>query len=134
LFSPLVRSEFGDLLGILEGVGLVSLSTSLPVSSPIKGGKRTFSRSASFKAGKTQGQGQEVKLVEDVRVEEALRGLGIGVGVDVSDVKEEEVRAIWHRELTRLGKESKVKKEENDKENKEKPSDTTKVFGDANED
>jgi hypothetical protein len=37
-------------------------------------------------------QGQVVRLVADVRVEEVLRGLTVGSGIEPADVKEEEVK------------------------------------------
>ena len=123
-FSPVGRSEFGDVLGMLEGAGLVSLSTPSTATPAGKGGKRAFARSASFGGSKTQGQAQVARLVEDTRVEEALRGLGVGVGIVPSDIKEEEVKAIWERELVRLGRELKGK-------NIKKTTDDADVFHDA---
>ena len=48
------RSRFADLLGILEGVGLVSLLSSLFTSEsgfPSGKGKKAFGHSASFGSG-----------------------------------------------------------------------------------
>ncbi|PCH43731.1 nucleoside triphosphate hydrolase protein [Wolfiporia cocos MD-104 SS10] len=113
LFAPVSRSEFGDLLGVLETVGLVLLSSAggmpgTPSKTPRKGLKRT----TSFNAGKGS---QDVRLVETVRTEEVARGLGIAAGTDASneapaavDVREEEVCAIWEREHARIARETKA--------------------------
>lgn len=108
VFTPVSRSEFGDLAGVLEGVGLISLSG---LKSPMKGGKRAFGRSASFagSASKKGGQGQ-VKLEGGVRANEVLRGMGIDGSFSSSgDIKDEEVRAIWEREKARLSRDRKAK-------------------------
>ena len=120
IFEPVSRSEFADLLGVLEGVGLVSLSSSLLTSvsgsSPSKG-KRAFGRSASFGTGLSKngaGAVGEVRLVEGVWPDEILRGLGAS-GTEVSpasddmpvDARKEEIRGIWEREKSRLTKDLK---------------------------
>ena len=100
VFVPVSRSEFGDLVGMLEVVGLARLGSSASASpSPraAAGGKRSFGRSASF-----GGAGGEVKIAEGVRAEEVLRGLG--VGGDGGDVRAEEICALWERERVRLGR------------------------------
>lgn len=109
IFEPASRSEFGDLLNMLEGVGLIALSSSLlpsVTSSPSKG-KRTFGRTASFGGGSAG----EVRLADGVWSDEVLRGLGIstaaGSAMEATDPREEEVRAIWHRENARLGRDIK---------------------------
>ncbi|PPQ99761.1 hypothetical protein CVT24_009664 [Panaeolus cyanescens] len=115
LFEPVTRSEFGDLIGVLEGAGLVSLSSSmLPTASPSKL-KRTFSRTASFGAGVMGKNGAgtvgEVRLVEGVWGDEILRGLGASnatPAVDSQDAQQEEVRAIYERESTRLARDVKA--------------------------
>jgi cell division control protein 6 len=109
LFKPVGQSEFRDLLSMLEVVGLASSAGCSAPTSPVKGGKRAFSRSASFGGSKAQGQGQVVRLVADIRVEEALRGLGVGSGIEPADVKEEEVKSIWERESARSAREVKGK-------------------------
>ena len=56
VFAPVSRSEFGDLLGMLETVGLLQLP--LPSSSPgtpSKSGKRGLSRTTSFGVGPSKG-------------------------------------------------------------------------------
>ncbi|KAI0769323.1 P-loop containing nucleoside triphosphate hydrolase protein [Trametes elegans] len=107
VFVPVSRSEFGDLAGVLEVVGLVSLSSSgSSPSTPRKSGKKAFSRSASF-AGGSQSV-QEARFVDGVRLEEVARGLGLGVDDVPADVREEEVRAIYHREQARIVREAKA--------------------------
>ena len=115
IFKPVSRSEFADLLGVLEGMGLVSLSSSLFASgsgsSPGKG-KRTFGRSASFGSGlgkNSAGAVGVVRLVEGLWADEVLRGLGAS-GSDPSpasddmpvDARKEEICRIWEQEKSRL--------------------------------
>lgn len=111
VFSPVSRSEFGDLIGMLEGIGLVSVSSSIGSSSPVKGGKRAFGRSASFGSGANKGGSTgEVKLGGGVWADEVLRGLGAG-STDPEpsgDIREEEVRDIWIRENSRLARDLKA--------------------------
>ncbi|KAF8812914.1 P-loop containing nucleoside triphosphate hydrolase protein [Phlegmacium glaucopus] len=120
IFEPVSRSEFADLMGVLEGVGLVSLSSSLlaSVSGPSPGkGKKAFGRSTSFGAGLGKngaGAVGELRLVEGVWADEILRGLG-ATGTDVLpasddmpvDARKEEIRSIWEREKSRLTKDLK---------------------------
>ncbi|KAG9220513.1 hypothetical protein CCMSSC00406_0003969 [Pleurotus cornucopiae] len=118
LFSPVSRGEFTDLLGLLEGVGLISSTGSLSclsvASTPSKTGRRNFGRTASFGGmGKAQGSGGTVQLVEGVRLDEVLRGLGVNntnneTTNDDVDPREEEVRIIWTRETTRIAKDVKA--------------------------
>ncbi|KAA1472809.1 P-loop containing nucleoside triphosphate hydrolase protein [Dentipellis sp. KUC8613] len=110
MFTPVSRSEFSDLAGILETVGLVSLSSPGGVqSSPTK---RKFGRTGSFAGGMNKGgQGQEVKFVQGIRADEVLRGLGISadrqaVAEETVDVREEEINAIWEREMMKVRKEA----------------------------
>jgi len=116
IFEPVSRSEFGDLMGVLEGVGIVSLSSSLLTAASNSGkGRKTFGRSASFGAGLGKngaGAVGEVKLVEGMWGDEVLRGLGI-TGVPTAegasvDPREEELRGIWERERVRLTKDIKA--------------------------
>lgn len=106
LFNAVSRSEFGDLAGVLEVVGLFSLSScsSLP-STPRKPGKKAFSRSASFAGGNQTAQ--EVCFVEGVRLDEVARGLGLGIADAPADAREEEVRAVYQREQARIAREAK---------------------------
>jgi cell division control protein 6 len=126
------RSEFGDLVGLLEGVGLVvcSLAASASSLSAPAGSKakRAFGRSASFRGG--GGGAGDVQLAAAVRTEEVLRGLGIGMGEAVADedVAAEEVNAIWLKENGRLARDASVR------DNKAKKERVTAGFDDAMED
>jgi cell division control protein 6 len=99
-FTPVSRSEFGDLMGVLETIGLISLST--PSIS------RKIARTSSFSSRgiksptRTQ-QNQSVAITQGVRQDEVLRGLGIGA--ETKDICEEEVEGIWKQELARIRKE-----------------------------
>ncbi|KXN90812.1 hypothetical protein AN958_03466 [Leucoagaricus sp. SymC.cos] len=113
VFDPTTRSEFGDLLNVLEGNGLVCLSSS--IGSSTGSGRKSFVRSASFGgAGKggVAGNVGSVRLVEGVWCDEILRGLGVNnvpqEDAEV-DVCEEEVKAIWQREQARTAREVKAK-------------------------
>ncbi|KIK67494.1 hypothetical protein GYMLUDRAFT_37626 [Collybiopsis luxurians FD-317 M1] len=107
LCSPVSRSEFIDLIAMLEGVGLVNVAT-VTCSSPTKMSKRSFGRSASFSSAKNKSPVTgDVRLGQGVWVDEVLRGLGID-SVDSLDIKEEEARAIWVHESSRLNKEVKA--------------------------
>jgi cell division control protein 6 len=119
IFTPVSRSEFGDILGLLETVGLLQLSgaASLP-STPSKSGKRALARSASFGGAIRAANAvtsQEVRFVEGVRTDEILRGLGIQdvhskpVASADGDVLEEEIRAVFEKERIRIVRESKSK-------------------------
>ncbi|KAG6918057.1 hypothetical protein DXG01_016713 [Tephrocybe rancida] len=115
VFDAVSRSEFGDLVGVLEGIGLVSGSDIAGAT----GAKRTFGRSASFagasgfgSAGKGKGKG-DIKLANGVRSDEVLRGLGITAAT--LDVMEEEVRAVWERESARLARDLKAIQREKDR-------------------
>ncbi|EMD37480.1 hypothetical protein CERSUDRAFT_114125 [Gelatoporia subvermispora B] len=112
LFTPVSRSEFGDLTGVLETVGLISLSSglgSLP-GTPTKSGRRGFGRSTSFNMSGSKSS-QEVAFVEGIRLDEVARGLGIvdtGAQGSAVDVREEEVCAIWERERARISREARA--------------------------
>ena len=110
IFNPVSRSEFSDLVGMLETVGLVSLSsTSMTTSSPSKSGHRALGRTVSFGGvAKGAAAGQDIRLVQTIRMDEVLRGLGITDHPTNDDVREEEVRAIWARECGRIARESKM--------------------------
>ncbi|KAJ7079064.1 hypothetical protein B0H15DRAFT_519461 [Mycena belliarum] len=135
VFSPVSRSEFGDLIGMLDGIGLVCSS---PVTSPStmpagSKAKRAFGRSASFGFGANRGGGGgggDVQLSSAVRTEEVLRGLGINIVEDagVQDVAVEEVNAIWAKENGRLVRDSTAR------DNKMKKEKITAGFDDAMED
>ncbi|KAK0464184.1 P-loop containing nucleoside triphosphate hydrolase protein [Armillaria novae-zelandiae] len=102
VFTPVSRSEFMDLLGMLDGVGLVSATST--IGSPRgKGGKRSLTRTSS---GTITG---DVQIASGIRQDEVLKGLGVkSADAEVSDdVMEEEVSALWHRETARMNKEIK---------------------------
>lgn len=114
VFEPVSRSEFCDLVNVLEGTGLLtSTSTALSATSvkstPTK--RRAFGRSSSFggsKALANDASTGEVRLASGVWAEEVLRGLGISEGsTEVVDVREEELADIWEREKVRMNRELK---------------------------
>ena len=110
VFTPVSRSEYGDLLGMLETVGLVQvLTSSISHSSPSKS-KRSLSRTASFGAGAYKGN-QEVKIVSGIRIEEIRKGLGIddAPSKNTGDVMAEEVRVIWDKERIRISRDVKAR-------------------------
>lgn len=103
-FTPVSRSEFGDLTGVLETIGLIWLSA--PSTS------RKIARTSSFPSRGTKSptrtqQNHSAALMQGVRQDEVLRGLGIGA--ETKDICEEEVEGIWNRELTRIRKEVRSK-------------------------
>ena len=110
IFATVTRSEFGDLLGMLETVGLIQLSLST-VSPSTRGrsGGRALARTTLTGAGSVKGR-QEVKLLDGIRLAEIRRGLGIDDTQDPSDLRVEEVRAIWKKESARIAKEAKEAK------------------------
>ncbi|KZT11082.1 P-loop containing nucleoside triphosphate hydrolase protein [Laetiporus sulphureus 93-53] len=106
---PVSRSEFADLLGMLETAGLVTLSSGSVslLGSPSKS-RRRIGRTTSFNMTGAKGC-QEVRLTEGVRVEEISRCLGIADSQsETSDVREEEIRAIWEQECARIAREVKA--------------------------
>ncbi|EJD03405.1 P-loop containing nucleoside triphosphate hydrolase protein [Fomitiporia mediterranea MF3/22] len=103
-FTSISRSEFTDILGMLETLGLITLT------SP---SARSFKRSSSFtgsaKSSSTGGV-QNIALQAHIREGEVVRGLGIDTVVsDESDPLEEEIRKIWSREMNRIKREAKAK-------------------------
>ena len=117
MFEPVSRSEFGDLVGVLEGVGLLSRAGGCAeILAGGGGGRRAIGRSASFAGGTRFGGGvgkgkgkSEVKMAKGVRIDEVLRGLGISPSADApADIKEEVLRAIWETEKSRLARELKT--------------------------
>ncbi|CCM00411.1 uncharacterized protein FIBRA_02441 [Fibroporia radiculosa] len=112
LFTPVSRSEFGDLLGVMETVGLVSLTSSSNSLPGTPSRRRTFRRTASVTNGSSSASGHEVRFVDGIRMEEITRGLGIShpdTPANIpNDVREEEVRAIWNRENARMAREAKA--------------------------
>lgn len=115
IFRPVSRSEFADLMNMLETVGLISTSSTGKVpGSPSKSGRRGFSRTASFGTGSMLSGGKEIRFVEGLRAEEVIKGLGINSGTTdkcATDIKEEEVRSIWIKESSKIAKEVKYNEE-----------------------
>ncbi len=92
-FDPVSRSEFSDLLGVLETSSLISLPVT-ELTSPSKRGRR-----ASGFAGLVGGAGQgdiSLCVVEDEVLRAILANSGEG------NVLEQEVGAIWEREMKRI--------------------------------
>ena len=95
-FSAVNRTEFADLVNILEGNGLVQISQSR----------------GKIKSAVVKGKGiQVVCIASGVREEELVRGLTGTSDADHGplDVKEEEVRHLWEKELARLGRETNIR-------------------------
>lgn len=86
-FSSVGKLEFVDLINLLEGNGLVQLGVS----------RKNKSK-----------HGQTVSIASGVREEELIRGL-IGDDGEKLDVKEEEINHMWHREIARIERETKLK-------------------------
>jgi cell division control protein 6 len=90
IFTPVSRSEFSDLVGMLGTVRLVSSSSAgSAASSPSKTGRRALGQAASFGVVKGAAAGQDIKLTETIRADEVLRGLGITDGSSDGDVRED---------------------------------------------
>lgn len=100
------KSEFGDLLVILEGAGLISSGSHLSSTTSVKQGKKTVGRSASFSGLRKSLATSQVQLADGVWTNEVLRGLGIA-DVIGDDVLQSELRGIWERETARLEREIK---------------------------
>lgn len=101
-FCGVGRTEFTDLIGLLEGSGLVELAQGRGFGSKTKVG------------GKNKGT-QVVRIADGVRMEEMVRGL-VGSSVSnnnmaaaVVDVIEEEVKHVWEKEISRINREVKAK-------------------------
>lgn len=88
-FAPVSRSEFQDLLGVLETGGLIKIIGTT--------GQATPSRR---KVGALTGE-PLVGLAEGIREEDIIRGLGSAGAGGTNGVKEEEAMALWERELKR---------------------------------
>ncbi|ESK97305.1 cell division control protein 6-like protein [Moniliophthora roreri MCA 2997] len=105
--SPVSRTEFSDLIGMLEAIGLLNVGSST-VASPTKVGKKSFGRNQSFGNISKVAKPGDVKLASGVWADEIVRGLGIGASMTPADLKEEEILAIWFRESTKLSKDLKA--------------------------
>jgi cell division control protein 6 len=102
VFSAVSRTEFADIISMLETLGIIGKESNGP-STPSKTGRRTLGRSTSFSCG-TKGSGSPaVAFVEGIRSDEILRGLGVGEQATVEgkemDTQQEELREIWKKEL-----------------------------------
>ncbi|KAF9646582.1 P-loop containing nucleoside triphosphate hydrolase protein [Thelephora ganbajun] len=107
VFSAVSRTEFVDIINMLETVGIVG-RVSNGASTPSKTGRRTFGRSTSFSCGTKASASSAIGFVEGVRADEILRGLGvceqaIAEGKEM-DTQQEELRAIWTKELRDIRK------------------------------
>jgi cell division control protein 6 len=109
-FTPVSRSEFGDLAGVLETIGLVSLSSSSQIGRKLS--RTTSSSNRSMKGLTSAQQNRSVTFVEGIRPDEVLRGLGIDA--EKKDICEEEVEGIWKRELSRIRKETRIRQPSTD--------------------
>jgi len=102
VFSPISRTEFADIISMLETLGIVGKEPSGP-STPSKTGRRTLGRSISFSCGAKASTSSTIAFAEGVRTDELLRGLGVGEhgipGGKEMDTQQEELRAIWNKEL-----------------------------------
>jgi cell division control protein 6 len=95
-FSPVERNEFGDLVMLLEGSGLVSVVGA------------NMSTGAGRKPKMIQGQGQKVGLAGGTVEAEVIRGLagseGSGPDSENGAVGEGEVKAVWEREIAKIAR------------------------------
>ncbi|KAG8691746.1 AAA ATPase [Ceratobasidium sp. 423] len=88
-FAPVSRSEFQDLLGVLETGGLIKIIGTVGQATPSR-------RKATLLSTEPL-----VGLAEGIREEDILRGLGSAGAGATAGVKEEEAMALWDRELKR---------------------------------
>lgn len=117
-FTPVSRSDFTDLLGVLDTSGLIALSSAPSSGTASRAIKRTTSFSGAAKA-KGAATPQSVRFQSDIREAEVVRGLGISVdGTSMSknnesegDALEDDVRRLWSREISRMRREAKAKNE-----------------------
>lgn len=130
--SPVSRTDFSDLLGMLEGAGLIVLGPSQ--LSPKKkrvcfGPSASFGRSSAWSSVRNGGTlTEEVRLAPGVWVDEVLRGLGAGFSSNIKasrDVNEEELNTLWMKEDTIIRKELKAI------ENKRNAQEGSQMFIDA---
>ena len=111
-FTAVSRSDFTDLLGVLDTSGLVLFSSLAPSAS------RTFKRTTSFtgasKAKASAASPSCVRFQSEIREAEVVRGLGIGSEAAAStdgDVLEDDVRRLWAREISKMKREAQAKDE-----------------------
>ncbi|CAE6414988.1 hypothetical protein ACGC1H_007101 [Rhizoctonia solani] len=88
-FAPVSRSEFQDLLGVLETGGLIKIIGTVGQATPSR--RKATALSSEPLVG----------LAEGIREEDIIRGLGNAGAGATAGVKEEEAMALWERELKR---------------------------------
>ncbi|CAE7126838.1 unnamed protein product [Rhizoctonia solani] len=88
-FAPVSRSEFQDLLGVLETGGLIKIIGTVGQATPSR--RKATALSSEPLVG----------LAEGIREEDVIRGLGNAGAGATAGVKEEEAMALWDRELKR---------------------------------
>ncbi|KEP51193.1 enoyl-CoA hydratase [Rhizoctonia solani 123E] len=88
-FAPVSRSEFQDLLGVLETGGLIKIIGAVGQATPSR--RKATALSSEPLVG----------LAEGIREEDIIRGLGNAGAGATAGVKEEEAMALWERELKR---------------------------------
>ena len=107
VFSAVSRTEFVDIINMLETLGIVGRVSNGP-STPSKTGRRTLGRSTSFNCGTKAIASSAVAFAEGVRTDEILRGLGVCEQAIVEgkemDAQQEELRAIWSKEVRDIRK------------------------------
>jgi len=110
VFSAVSRSEFVDIINMLETLGIVGRVPNGP-STPSKTSRRALGRSVSFTSGAKGGVPSAVAFSEGVRTDEILRGLGVreqAVEGKEMDAQQDELRAIWSKELRDIRKDADV--------------------------
>jgi cell division control protein 6 len=110
VFSAVSRTEFVDVVNMLETLGLVGRESSGPAT-PSKTSRRALGRSASFTSGAKASASSAVAFVEGVRTDEVLRGLGVcaqAVEGKEMDAQQDELRAIWNKEVRDIQKDADV--------------------------
>ncbi|KAF7306005.1 AAA domain-containing protein [Mycena chlorophos] len=124
VFSAASRSEFSDLVCMLEGLGLVVCGPTTAAG----GSAASFGQGSKKAAGSASG---DVQLAAAVRTDEVLRGLGVGAACASAeqDVAVEEVNAIWVKESSRIARDVSAR----DSKQKEKEK-AVASFDDAMED
>ncbi|KAJ3732143.1 P-loop containing nucleoside triphosphate hydrolase protein [Lentinula guzmanii] len=130
LSTPVSRTEFSDLLGMLEGVGLVVLGSfrSAPNKRVCLGRSMSFGQSGNTFSRSRSTSTEEVRLAPGIWVDEVLRGLGVACSKNNTasqDIKEEELNAIWLKEDAVIHKELKAV------ENKRNVHEGNQMFVDA---
>lgn len=105
-FSAVSRTEFLDIVNMLETLGIVGRESSGP-STPSRVGRRALGRTTSFSCG-TKANASPVAFAEGVRTDEILRGLGVCERAVIAgkemDAQQDELRAIWNKELRDIQK------------------------------